>query len=54
MTGNQREFDKLHELFNAPKIPEDLAEVVTIWQYLPEHIKAAIKALIQSNIQGGK
>jgi hypothetical protein len=26
MTGNQRELDKLRELFNAPKIPEDLAE----------------------------
>jgi len=29
-------------------ISEDLAEVVTIWQYLPEHIKAAIKALGQT------
>ena len=28
-------------------IPDDFAEVVTIWQYFPEHTKAAIKPLIQ-------
>jgi len=29
-------------------LPEDLAEIVAIWPELPEHIKAAIKALVQT------
>jgi len=29
-----------------------LAEIVTAWPNLPEHIKLAINALIQTNIQG--
>ena len=43
---------------NGPKsvdsLPEDLAEIVDVWPELPEHIKAAIKALIQTNIQEKK
>ena len=34
---------------DTPKLPADLAEIVTKWPELPEHIKAAIKALIQTS-----
>ena len=30
----------------------DLTEIVTVWSKLPEHIKAAIKALVKTHIQG--
>ncbi len=36
------------------QLPEDLAEIVTIWPKLPEHIKAAIKALIQTYCKEAK
>jgi hypothetical protein len=33
----------------AQKLPADLVEVVAVWPELPEHIKAAIKALVQTH-----
>ena len=30
------------------ELPSDLAEIVSIWPELPEHIKAAIKAMIET------
>jgi hypothetical protein len=35
-------------LFSACFSDPDLAEIVSIWPTLPEHIKAAIKAMVQA------
>ena len=41
---------------NAPKAPQDpdFAKIVEVWPNLPDHIKAAIKALIQTHITENK
>jgi len=38
--------------FDTSGLPSDLAEIVVVWPDLPEHIKAAIKALVQTAVQG--
>ena len=48
-----------HESQKQPKtdtaeLPADLAEIVAVWPELPVHIKAAIKALIETNCSKGK
>jgi hypothetical protein len=39
---------KTHEN-QVDSLPPDLTEIVAVWPDLPEHIKAAIKALIQTH-----
>ena len=39
---------------DTSNLPAELAEIVAVWQQLPKHIKAAIKALIQTHKSGGK
>ncbi|MFC1633568.1 hypothetical protein ACFL5Z_01890 [Planctomycetota bacterium] len=39
---------------DTSELSPDLAEIVTVWPELPEHIKAAIKALIQTHIKEKK
>jgi hypothetical protein len=34
---------------DTSELPPDLAEIVSIWPELPGHIKAAIKALVQTH-----
>jgi hypothetical protein len=42
--------EKLKTLENQEtNLPADLPEIVAVWPELPEHIKAAIKALIQTH-----
>jgi hypothetical protein len=47
--------DKLDNKQNnkLTKPDSDLNEIVTVWLELPEHIKAAIKALTETHIQKG-
>jgi hypothetical protein len=39
---------------DTSELPSDLAEIVALWPELPEHIKAAIKALIETHTKGQK
>jgi len=48
LTPNSQKQGKI----DKKKLPADLAEIVTVWPELPGHIKAAIKALIQTHTKG--
>jgi hypothetical protein len=45
LTPNSRKQGEI----DTSELPPDLAEIVTVWPELPEHLKAAIKALIQTH-----
>jgi hypothetical protein len=45
LTPNSQKQGKI----NTCNLTADLAEIVAIWPKLPEHIKAAIKALVQTH-----
>ncbi len=35
--------------FNTTKLPNELAEIVSIWSDLPENIKAKVESLVKNN-----
>ena len=39
---------------DTQNLPAELAEIVAFWPELPGHIKAAIKALVQTHIGEGE
>ena len=39
---------------DTQELPSDVAEIVTAWPDLPEHIKAAITTLVQAHGKGRK
>jgi len=39
---------------DTSELPLDLAHIIAVWPELPEHIKAAIKALTQTHIKEEK
>jgi hypothetical protein len=45
LTPNSRKQGEIDTL----ELPTELAEIVAVWSELPEHIKAAINALIQTH-----
>ena len=39
---------------DTPNLPPDLAEIVTAWPDLPEHIREAIKMLVDGQLKEGR
>jgi len=39
---------------DTQNLPANLAEIAAVWPELPEHIKAAIKALVQTHVREKK
>jgi hypothetical protein len=44
--------NQIQDKIDASELPSDLAKIAAVWPELPEYIKAAIKALVQTHIQG--
>jgi len=44
LTPNSQKQGKI----DAKNLPTDLAQIVAVWPELPEHIKQAVKALVES------
>ena len=47
-TSLQKDFENSQK--SADNLSDDLLEIVAVWPELPEHLKAAIRALIQTHI----
>ena len=41
--------DRKQDKIESTQMPPEIAEIVAVWPELPEHIKAAIKALVQTH-----
>ena len=39
------------EKFNTSELPPDLAELVTVWSELPEHIKQTIRTIVAVTVK---